>query len=152
MPRAAWPRSGRSRRLRTAIRTARCRGWGAKLWHRAVSEPFNAVATLIFFGAILHTFLAGKFLLVARRYHHELHTLEAAGGERDRAWVWQRDRLQFRAQMFHFLGEVEAVFGIWGVPLALAITVFKGWGTMVQYVAHSGFAEPIFVGGLCPAW
>lgn len=122
-------------------------GLGAKLFHRLTSEPFNGVATLLFIGAILHTFLAGKFLRIARRYHDELHALERpAAGSTDAVRLHrQRDRLQFRAQMFHFLGEVEAVFGIWGIPLAIAIIAFKGWGTMVHYIAGASFAEPVFV-------
>jgi hypothetical protein len=123
-------------------------GVGAKLLHRIQAEPFNLVATLIFFGAIVHTFLAGKFLRVARRYHDALHALETPTAA-DPAELAQldrrRDRLQFKAQLFHFLGEVEAIFGIWGVPLAVAIIYFKGWSTMVHYIADTSFAEPVFV-------
>ena len=54
-----------------------------------------------------------------------------------------RDRLQFRAQLFHFLGEVEAVFGIWLIPLAIAILVMKGWSTLTSYAAAIDPAEPI---------
>src|SRR5690606_5029502 len=43
------------------------------------------------------------------------------------------------------LGEVEAVFGIWLVPLGIAIVAFKGWGTMVNYFNGVNFTEPIFV-------
>ena len=40
----------------------------------------------------------------------------------------------------------EAIFGIWVVPLMIAITVFKGWGTAEQYVARVvNFTEPMFV-------
>ncbi len=122
-------------------------GLGATLWQRAGTEPFNLVGTLLFFGAIAHTFMAGRFLRRAHRYAGEYEALgePVTGAEGARARHRQRDRLQFRAQAFHFLGEVEAVFGIWGVPLALAIIFFKGWGTMVQYVGGATFAEPVFV-------
>ena len=43
--------------------------------------------------------------------------------------------LQFQGQLFHFLGEVEAVFGIWLIPLALAIAMIKGWKTLTGYAA-----------------
>jgi len=56
-----------------------------------------------------------------------------------------RDRLRFRAQLFHFMGEIEAVFGIWVVPLGIALAVFKGWPVMVDYFAHTSYAEPVFV-------
>jgi hypothetical protein len=47
--------------------------------------------------------------------------------------------------LFHFLGEVEAVFGIWLIPLAIAILVMKGWSTLTSYAAAIDAAEPIFV-------
>src|SRR5260221_8247555 len=56
-----------------------------------------------------------------------------------------RDRLQFRAQVFHFFGEVEAVFGIWLIPLAIAILLMKGWSTLTSYAASIDPAEPVFV-------
>ena len=46
----------------------------------------------------------------------------------------------------HFLGEVEAIFGIWVVPLLLAFTFFKGWPAAEHYVSHGvNFTEPLFV-------
>jgi hypothetical protein len=82
------------------------------------------VATLIFLGAIIHTFVAYRFMLIAHRLEHQYHALEeqekdpANNQELSRA----RDRLQFRAQLFHFLGEVEVVFGIWLIPLRLQLS------------------------------
>ena len=54
--------------------------------------------------------------------------------------------VSFPGQILHFLGEVEAVFGIWTVVLALAIAVCKTWGTAVDYIGHRvDFTEPMFV-------
>ena len=50
-------------------------GITAKLIQRIQAEPFNLVGTLIFLGAIIHTFLASKFMLIAHRLEHELHSL-----------------------------------------------------------------------------
>jgi hypothetical protein len=47
--------------------------------------------------------------------------------------------------VFHFLGEVEAVFGIWLIPLGLAILVMKGPGVASHYLSGVNFTEPIFV-------
>ena len=43
------------------------------------------------------------------------------------------------------MGEVEAVFGIWLIPLFVAITAFHGWATMVEYVGNVNVADAIFV-------
>jgi hypothetical protein len=51
-------------------------GITAKLVQRIQAEPFNLVGTLIFLGAIIHTFLASKFMLIAHRLEHQYHALE----------------------------------------------------------------------------
>jgi hypothetical protein len=54
--------------------------------------------------------------------------------------------VSFRAELMHFLGEVEAIFGIWIVPLLLAFTFYKGWPAAENYVSHGvNFTEPLFV-------
>jgi len=120
-------------------------GIGEKLVHRIKNEPFNIVASLIFLCAIVHTFLASRFMAVAHRYQHKFEALaldydKSSGGE-----AVALDKLEFRANLFHFLGEVEAVFGIWLIPLAIAIVFTHGWSTMVHYVSGVSFAEPVFV-------
>lgn len=112
---------------------------GAKLEGRIRVEPFNLVATAIFVLAICHTFLASKFMGIAHRLEHEWDGLKGGGDLR------RRDRVRFRATLFHFLGEVEVVFGLWAIPLAIAIVFFKGWGTMIAYLDGVNYTEPIFV-------
>jgi hypothetical protein len=119
----------------------------AKLGHRIQGEPFNLLGTLIFVAAIAHTFLASNLMKISHRLEHEFHALEEVeqSSPTDHRISKQRDRLQFRAQLFHFLGEVEAVFGIWLIPLFLAILLMKGWPTLVGYASSVNAAEPIFV-------
>jgi len=118
----------------------------AKLAGRIATDPFNLIATGIFLLAIVHTFFASKFLKIAHDYRHRYDVL-ADRDEREDGYrvARQRDSLQFRATLFHFLGEIEAIFGIWLIPLGIAIVVFKGWNSMVHYVDGVNFTEPIFV-------
>jgi len=51
-------------------------GITAKLVQRIQAEPFNLVGTLIFLGAIIHTFLASKFMLIAHRLEHQYLALK----------------------------------------------------------------------------
>ena len=122
-------------------------GITAKLLHRIQAEPFNLVGTLIFLGAIIHTFMASRFMLIAHRLEHQYHALaeQEKDTSDDKELSRARDRLQFRAQLFHFLGEVEVVFGIWLIPLAIAILLMKGWSTLTSYAASIDAAEPVFV-------
>src|SRR5690606_9957320 len=54
--------------------------------------------------------------------------------------------VSFKAQTFHFLGEVEAIFGIWVVPLLGSIVLAKGWPAARDYFNHGlNFTEPLFV-------
>ena len=118
-----------------------------KLTGRIQREPLNLVATIIFFGAIVHTFLAGWFRKIAHNYQQSYNAieylLEAKDGPPD--FGKRHDKLLFRAQLFYFMGEVEAVFGIWLIPLFVAITAFHGWATMVDYVGNVNVADAIFV-------
>ena len=112
--------------------------------HRAAAEPFNVIATLIFFLAILHTFLAKKFMTLAHKWRDEHKEKIRKRGRLPRDG--QKEEVSFKAEMMHFLGEVEAIFGIWVVPLLIAITVFRGWQSAEQYISRSvNFTEPMFV-------
>jgi hypothetical protein len=112
---------------------------GATLAHRIKKEPFNLAASLIFLFAIIHTFLTSRFLAVA-------HAWEAGHREKIARGEAHRRSVHIGAGIFHFLGEVEVVFGLWAVALGLAIIFFHDWQTVVGYVSHSvNFTEPLFV-------
>jgi putative Na+/H+ antiporter len=116
-----------------------------KLISRVKAEPFNLVGTIIFWCAIIHTFLTSKFMHIAHAYKQEFEALEDREMGADRSIERRRDALQFRAQFFHFMGEVEAVFGIWLVPLFISIVLMKGWPKLVSYITSLNPAEPVFV-------
>jgi hypothetical protein len=109
------------------------------LKNRVKEEPFNLIATLIFILAIVHTFMTGRFMAIAHRWEHE-HQEKIKSGAAD------RDSVHHGAELFHFLGEVEAVFGIWAIALVLAIIGFYNWNTMVHYISYRvNYTEPLFV-------
>src|SRR5271167_1625097 len=118
-----------------------------KLTGRIQREPLNLVATIIFFGAVVHTFLAARFRKLAHNYQQSYEAIEyllhATDGPPD--FGKKHDKLLFRAQLFYFMGEVEAVFGIWLIPIFVAIITFHGWSTMVDYVGNINVADAIFV-------
>ncbi len=114
------------------------------LRHRASVEPFNVIATVIFFLAIIHTFLAKRFMLLAHRWReeHEAEMRKRGRGSR----VNGQQEVSFKAEVMHFFGEIEAIFGIWVVPLLIAVTFFRGWQSAEHYVSRSvNFTEPMFV-------
>ncbi|MGI8820530.1 MAG: putative Na+/H+ antiporter [Chthoniobacterales bacterium] len=109
--------------------------------NRATTEPFNVVATGIFFLAIIHTFLAKRFTKVAHRWRDE-HEAEV----RRRGPLGPGKEVSLKAEVMHFFGEIEAIFGIWVVPLLIAITAVRGWPAAEHYVSHGvNFTEPMFV-------
>jgi Putative Na+/H+ antiporter len=116
-----------------------------KLAGRVKADPVNLLATIIFACAIVHTFLTARFMHIAHHFQTELEHLadqkEQAAPEIEK----RRDLLQFWSQFFHFFGEVEAVFGIWLIPLFVVIALMKGWPFLVGYVTSQNAAEPIFV-------
>jgi hypothetical protein len=111
---------------------------GTGLWEsltgRVAREPFNLVASIIFALAIAHTFVTTRF----QRWAHEA---EKNGGEAGgRNW---------RAGLWHVLGEVELVFGLWVAPLVAAIILYfgwsAGWAATAGYFGGLHFDEPVFV-------
>jgi hypothetical protein len=118
----------------------------AKLRTRATAEPFNVAASVIFLLAILHTFAAASFTKLSHKYEHK-HELELKRlGVRGSQHPDGVPEVSFKATLFHFLGEVEAVFGLWVLGLAAAAIYYHSWADFVLYVAKDRvFTEPIFV-------
>ena len=101
-------------------------------------EPFNAVATAIFAVAILHTFAAARFSAIAHRIRRE--------HERDARLQGRQVTPSVRAELIHFLGEVEVVFGLWAVVLIAAIANHAGFDTARHYLNDTvNYTEALFV-------
>ena len=110
----------------------------AELAQRVQIEPFNAVATGIFFLAILHTFAAVHFAKLSHRIQHRHNDRARRAGEAPSPSV--------AAGLLHFLGEVEVVFGAWAVVLLAALTAYFGWASARHYVNDTVvYTEPMFV-------
>lgn len=94
-------------------------------WHRATEAPFNALALLIFACAVVHTLLAGRI----------------------RRWSEARwDHRSGRGRLWHFLSEIEVVFGLWVVVLAVAMALATGWPAVTEYLGTGvNYTEPLFV-------
>ncbi len=78
------------------------------------------IATSLFAIAVLHTFSVKYFLKLAHKYHKH-------------------------SKLFHILGEVEAVFGIWAIALISIFMVLKGKDFSLNYLSTLHFTEPLFV-------
>ena len=112
------------------------------LWSEVVSrvqiEPFNAIATGIFVLAIVHTFAAARFAALA-------HDVQERHDARARAEA-RLPSPSVRAELLHFLGEVEVVFGLWAIALLLAMTAYAGWEPTKHYFNDTvNYTEPLFV-------
>lgn len=80
-------------------------------------------ATIIFALAIIHTFLVSKFAHIAHSYP------EGSMGE----------------NFWHFMAEVEAVFGMWSAIFIIFMIAVKGVHTPIEYLESLNFTEPGFV-------
>jgi hypothetical protein len=118
---------------------------GEKLAFRAKQQPFLLVATVIFVLAIMHTFVAVRIMKYSHKVQHdhdaEVRRLQAAQGKPAVA----SEMVSFKATMLHFLGEVEAIFGIWVVVLIAAMVSFYDLTTVKSYIMAVNFTEPLFV-------
>lgn len=80
----------------------------------------QVIGTALFALALLHTFSTKYF-------EHLAHTRPAHAG------------------LWHFLGEVEVVFGFWAMVLMLFMFAVEGKATAVAYLDSRNFTEPLFV-------
>ncbi|MCM2351064.1 MAG: putative Na+/H+ antiporter [Bacteriovoracaceae bacterium] len=83
----------------------------------------QVVATVIFAVAIIHTFLVGKFAHIAHKYP------EGSIGE----------------NFWHFMAEVEAVFGMWAAVFIVFLFTQGGLEMPIKYLESLNFTEPAFV-------
>ena len=79
------------------------------------------IAAAVLFGlALLHTFAASWFEILAHRYPRH-------------------------AGLFHILGEVEVVFGLWAFVLILVMAVLGSGAEALAYAESRQYTEPLFV-------
>jgi hypothetical protein len=113
-------------------------GLFATLAARVAVEPFNAVATVIFVLAVVHTFAAGRFARLAHEVQHRHDERAHASGKEPTPSP--------AAEILHLFGEIEVVFGLWVVALLAAIAAFHGWPAATHYVNDSvTYTEALFV-------
>ncbi|SDV50375.1 putative Na+/H+ antiporter [Chitinasiproducens palmae] len=84
------------------------------------ASPLHLAAAIVFACALLHTFLAKPIGRLADR--------------------WPR-----HAGLFHFLGEVEVVFGLWALVLAVTMCALAGVSAALSYLETRHYTEPMFV-------
>lgn len=116
-----------------------------KLCHRVDVDPFNLAATLVFLLAILHTFMAPFF----QGYAHKLekrHKEKLLSSNFRILHPEQRVPVSLLSTIFHFLGEVEVVFGLWIIPFCLVCQHYYSMEDFLRYIDRdTSFTEPLFV-------
>jgi hypothetical protein len=105
---------------------------------RVEQDPFAAIATAIFALAIVHTFAAARFTALADRLQQRHDGRAPVAGAAPGPSI--------AAEILHFLGEVEVVFGLWVVPLLVAISLHVGWAEATHYLNDTvTYTEALFV-------
>lgn len=88
-----------------------------------IDSTIQLFGTILFGIAVVHTFLVKKF-------EHIGHSFPKGS---------------IGAEFFHFLGEVEAVFGMWAAVLITFLVAYSGSGNAILYLESLNFTEPAFV-------
>ncbi len=83
-------------------------------------QSIQILATVLFAVAIIHTFSVPVFARLAHK-------------PGPHAGLW------------HFMSEVEAVFGMWALVLLIMMALIAGVPTAVEYMDTRNFTEPLFV-------
>jgi hypothetical protein len=87
--------------------------------------------------------MANKLTAKAHQIHEEHdERMKAAGASEEEI----KHDIPFKAELFHFLGEVEVIFGIWVIALLFLTIGFFDWTTFKNYMVYDRvFIEPMFV-------
>lgn len=104
-----------------------------QLFSRIKVQPFNLVALIIFLCAIVHTFLAPKFHTLSEKMRQKNINNNLAVVD------------TFGVEIMRFMGEVEVIFGLWVIPLLIAMTISYNWITALDYLSNRDYTEPVFV-------
>ncbi len=80
----------------------------------------ESIAALLFALAVVHTFTARQFERLAHRFPRH-------------------------SGVFHFLGEVEVVFGLWAIVLVAVMAAVMGGAEAIAYAESRNYTEPLFV-------
>ncbi|MEM1282961.1 MAG: putative Na+/H+ antiporter [Chlamydiota bacterium] len=104
-----------------------------QLEYRIAIQPFNIPAFAIFACAIFHTLFSHNFNLLSEKLR--LRNLKQNKEIVD----------SFGVEILRFMGEVEVIFGIWVIPLALTMTSYFDWATTINYLNTLDYTEPLFV-------
>lgn len=88
-----------------------------------MTHSLEILATVLFALAIFHTFMASRFQALAQSSRQG----------------------SVKANLFHVLGEVEVVFGIWAAVFILVFTILEGSEKSIAYVQGIDFTEAAFV-------
>lgn len=83
----------------------------------------QGVSTVLFAGAVIHTFLTGWFNRLAE----------------------QHPEGSLKENLFHFLGEIEVVFGIWAAIFCGFLAWHTDFTNAIHFVEGLSFTEPVFV-------
>ncbi len=119
---------------------------GEILLHRINQQPMNLLVSLLFLGAIIHTFCVGYFRRIAEHWEEEHRKANQMNDRGDVNYDGNVvDNVSFGAELFYLLGEVEVVFGLWVVPVFWSLAYTFGWDATLAYMGQVNFTEAMFV-------
>jgi hypothetical protein len=88
-----------------------------------MASPLEIISTILFFVAIIHTFLVSKFEHIAD----------------------QKPKGSIAANIWHYLAEVEVVFGLWALVFMFIFLIARGVSPALHYIDSLNYTEPAFV-------
>jgi len=119
---------------------------GKILMHRIHQEPLNLVVSLLFLGAIIHTFCVGFFRKMAEKFEKRHLAYIKKNGITPKNYNGDVVmNVSFKAEIFYFFGELEIIFGLWTIPVFWIIMTKYGWESARGYFDSVNFTEPMFV-------
>lgn len=104
-----------------------------RLAHRIQIQPFNIPSLILFICAILHTLFSHQFNVFSEKLRSRNIRLK------------EKIVDSFGVEILRFMGEVEVIFGLWVIPLAILMSTYFDWWTTINYLNTRDYTEALFV-------
>lgn len=95
---------------------------------------FQIASTIIFFSAVVHTFLTPT-----------LHDYSKKLASRKKTYPEKWKQFHFLSEVMELFSEVEIVFGIWLIPLVLVFTIYEGWTSTLSYLNSRDYTHAMYI-------
>src|ERR1700722_831941 len=115
-----------------------------KLKERVEIQPINLFFLVIFIIAIVHSFFSHRLMRMSKAENRIIEQIGIANPLSTPKKVSSTRKIRFW-ELLYFFSEIEIIFGLWCIPVLIAITYRYGWESTFDYLNREKYQESLFI-------